>query len=152
MPRRPPDQPLPRGYPPKHIDWEKVDEWLEYGCKGTEIAARLGISVDTLYDRVRSEKGVVFSTYASEKKASGDNMLRELQFKNARKGNVTMQIWLGKQRLDQKENPGAMTVPPEFAQLFNDTMKAIFGKQQEQVKEAGQIDVNTDETIISSDS
>lgn len=150
MPRRPPEEKRPQGCPPIPIDWGNVDEWLEYGCKGPEISARLGISVDTLYDRTQTEKGVVFSQYASEKRAKGDNLLRELQFKSAKKGNITMQIWLGKQRLEQKENPGSLVVPQEFAELFAETMKAIADKQRE-IIDAQQIDLNNDDTIMSSD-
>lgn len=150
MPRRPPEVKRPQGYPLIPIDWEQVDEWLEYGCKGTEIAASLGISTDTLYNRTQSEKGVGFSEYALEKRAVGDKLLRELQFKSAKKGNITMQIWLGKQRLEQKENPGSLVVPQEFAELFAETMKAIADKQRE-IIDAQQIDLNNDDTIINRD-
>lgn len=153
MPRHRPDEKLAPYRPLIPIDWDKVDEWLEYGCNGAEIAARLGVCADTLYDRTQSEKGVAFSLYAKEKRSKGDNMLREMQFKNARKGNVTMQIWLGKQRLDQKENPGAMVVPIEFAELFAETMKTIARKQKDEqdALEAQEIDLTSEDTSISSD-
>ena len=90
---------------PKHIDWNIVDQLLQAGCNGTEIAANIGICPDTLYRRCEKDKGIGFAVYAQEKRASGDSLLRASQFKNALKGNTSMQIWLGKQRLGQRDNP-----------------------------------------------
>lgn len=142
MPRKESPLDLPEGRPLIPIDWDKVDEWLESGCKGTEIAPRLGVSTDTLYNRTASEKRVSFSEYAHEKKSKGDGILRHTQFKSAIKGNITMQIWLGKQRLDQKENPGMVSVPAEYAEVFVQTMNAI--KQRQDA-------LKIDDNIISSD-
>lgn len=92
------------GHLPKLIDWNKVDQLLEAGCKGTEIAAYFGVHEDTLYTRCQNEKGSRFSAYSQEKRSKGDSILRAKQFENAMKGNTTMQIWLGKQRLDQRDS------------------------------------------------
>ena len=56
---------------PIPIDWKKVDEWLEAGCKGTEVAAMLGVSDDTLYGRCFKEKETIFSTYSAKKLRTG---------------------------------------------------------------------------------
>lgn len=87
------------------IDWKRVDELLEAGCLGTEIAAFFGIHPDTFYGRVESKYDMGFSHYSAQKKSTGEALIREAQFKKAvKKLDNTMLIWLGKQRLGQREN------------------------------------------------
>lgn len=86
------------------IDWDKVDKLLEAGCDGTQVAAFLGMHPETLYDRCKAEKNTDFSAYKQEKKAKGDVMLLSAQFESAIDDrDKAMMIWLGKQRLGQKE-------------------------------------------------
>lgn len=85
------------------IDWQKVDKLLEAGCLGTEVAGVIGIPPDLLYDRCLSENGVNFSEYRQKRVASGDAILRAKQYQTAMKGNVPMQIFLGKNRLNQSD-------------------------------------------------
>ena len=85
------------------IDWEKVDELLEAGCDGTEICAHLGIHYNTLNNKCEKEKKYKFCDYKALKRAKGDSILRNRQYKTALEGNVPMQIWLGKQRLEQSD-------------------------------------------------
>jgi IS30 family transposase len=87
----------------KTVDWIKVDKLLEAGCSGVEIAASLGIHPQTLYDRCEKEKDTEFSVYSQQKKQSGDTLLRNAQFEKALDKDNMMLIWLGKQRLDQRE-------------------------------------------------
>lgn len=87
------------------IDWKIVDSYLASGCTGTEVAAQLGIYPDTLYRRCISEKKKNFADYAAEKRQKGDSMLKAKQFGVAMGGNTTMLVWLGKQRLNQSEQP-----------------------------------------------
>lgn len=87
------------------IDWNIVDRMLEAGCLGTEIAGELNCSTDTLYNRCVQEKGCLFSDYSRQKKYRGDGKLRIKQYSQAIKGDRGMLIWLGKQRLSQRENP-----------------------------------------------
>lgn len=103
MPRRPRDIKYKHGRPKHIIDWNVVDKMLEGGADGTHIAARLGMHPDTLYDRCYEEKGSIFSAYAQEKRAKGDGNLHLKQYSEAMSGNITMLIWLGKQRLNQSE-------------------------------------------------
>lgn len=93
------------GRPPKPIDWKFVDSALQAGCSGVEIAAYLGVHSDTLYDAVAREFGETFTTYSLEKSLKGKSMLRLAQFQEAvHKRDRGMLIWLGKQRLDQKDS------------------------------------------------
>lgn len=94
----------PQNRPPIPIDWTVVDKWLEADCTGTQVAGMLAIHPDTLYDRCVKEKEMNFSEYANTKRCKGDGLIKEKQFTEALKGDRGMLIWLGKQRLGQKEN------------------------------------------------
>lgn len=91
------------GRPEKVIDWNIVDEYLEAGCPGMEVAAVIGVNESTLYRRCEIEKQVNFSTYAQEKRAKGKSSLRKVQHQLALEGDKTLLIWLGKSVLEQKE-------------------------------------------------
>lgn len=91
------------GRPQLAIDWDTVGKLLEAGCSGESIAAQLGVHRTTLYNRCKTDMGLTFSTLSQQKKMLGDNLLRAKQYQTAMSGNVTMQIWLGKQRLGQTD-------------------------------------------------
>lgn len=101
-----------RGAPKATIDWKYVAEMLAAGCRGSGIAATLGIAPYTLYERCAEDHGVLFSEFAQRCREKGDNMLHAAQFKNAMKGNTSMQIWLGKQRLGQRDKEEPDKNPP----------------------------------------
>lgn len=73
------------------------------GSSGPGAAAVLGIHYTTLYRRVEEEKGMFFTEYAAEKKAKGDELLRNKQFDKAMTGDNVMLVWLGKNRLGQRD-------------------------------------------------
>lgn len=91
--------------PEKHIDWSMVDKLLQAHCPGTEIAASFDMHPETFYDRVKKEFGTGFTEYSQQKKKKGKNNLRLAQLKNALEGNTSMQVWLGKNWLGQKDEP-----------------------------------------------
>ncbi len=93
------------GRPEIPIDWNKVDELLVGGCTGVQVAAYIGMHPETFYDRCVKENGTNFTDYAYPKKQKGNSLLHSKQLEVALSGNVTMLIWLGKQRLGQREDP-----------------------------------------------
>ncbi len=95
--------------PEKPIDWRKVDQLLMAGCFGSEIAEHFDMHPNTFYDRVFQEYNMGFTEYSSLKRAQGDGLLRARQFKKALEGDNTMLIWLGKIRLNQKEQENKIT-------------------------------------------
>jgi len=130
MPRKPKEIKRPVGRPTLPIDWEKVEQYMMAGCNGTQIAASLGISADTLYDRCESDNGVNYSAYLQEKRAKGDSLIHAKQFsKGVKEGNVTMLIWLGKQRLGQVETPTEIHVSEETMSQFNELMAQLSSLQ-----------------------
>jgi len=107
MPRRPKTVRKNPGHPIIPIDWDELDPYLEAGCTGVEIAGYIGCSANTIYDRCLEEKGICFSQYAAQKRSRGDARIRQKQYFKAvnGKGDNTMLLWLGKQRLGQSEDP-----------------------------------------------
>jgi hypothetical protein len=81
--------------PRKKIDRELVEALAAIGCKVTEIAAVLNCSTDTLHKR-----------FAVNIAKGGERLkisLRRMQYQSAMNGNISMQIWLGKQYLNQRD-------------------------------------------------
>jgi hypothetical protein len=64
----------------------------------------IGVHPNTFYLTCERINGIPFSQYAQEKRAEGDDHLRMAQYNLAMKGDKTMLIWLGKNRLGQPEN------------------------------------------------
>jgi len=89
--------------PKADIDWKKVDKYLQAQCEGTGIAGLLGIDEQTLYRRCKEDNKIGFAEYSALKKSEGKELLRAKQYQSAMEGDKTMQIWLGKQYLMQKE-------------------------------------------------
>ena len=134
MPRAPREKQPRNGRPLIPIDWEQVDRMLEAGCNGVECAAFFGVSNETFYERCAMEKGVVFSTYQAEKRARGDNLLRSKQFQVAMKGDKTMLVWLGKNRLKQRDTPSELSVSEETLTNFGSLMSQLRQAQQEKTQ------------------
>jgi hypothetical protein len=82
--------------PRKQIDAEEVFKLAQIGCKTTEIADWFGVSVDLIDRRFAEELRKGRTTLRQS--------LRRWQLQAAQKGNVTMQIWLGKQMLGQSDH------------------------------------------------
>ena len=87
-----------RGRPKKPIDLPMVEKLAHIQCTHVEIASALGVSVDTLTRH--KEFAEVYKRGAE----GGRKSLRRMQFESANKGNVAMQIWLGKQYLGQSDH------------------------------------------------
>jgi len=83
------------GRPPLAIDTELLASLAKIHCTYQEMAAILNCSIDTLRDR--------FSHVIKKAQEEGKASLRRMQYLKAEEGNVTMQIWLGKQLLQQSD-------------------------------------------------
>lgn len=81
--------------PKLKIDPKLVQDLAALGCKTNEIAVTLGCSTDTLEKR--------FSAELAKGRENLRISLRRWQLESAKKGNVAMLIWLGKQMLGQTE-------------------------------------------------
>ena len=103
-------------------DWETVEELCGIFCTAEEISGVLKISVDTLDRRVKEKFGFGFADLYKNWSAKGKISLRRAQFKNAIKGNATLQIWLGKQSLGQTDKIEG-SVSRETIESFLDKIK-----------------------------
>ncbi len=125
------------GRPEKPIDWEIVDRLLEAGCTATEICPFFNIHADTLCRRIVDEKGMLFTDYAAEMHAKGDANIKATQYMKAigqsTLGDNVQLVWLGKNRLKQRENPTELTVSNETVQSFKNIMDQV-SKAQEALK------------------
>ena len=92
---------------PKIVWTDKEYSSIEYmaiiHCTGEEMAGVMGVDYDTLNRLVKQRYGKTFSEWYKSASSNGNMSLRRLQWKSAEGGNVTMQIFLGKQWLGQKE-------------------------------------------------
>lgn len=77
------------------IDREKLRELASTMCSTDEMSLILGVPTKFLVDHYFQE--------IREGQADAKMNLRKVQFQTAKGGNVVMQIWLGKQYLDQKD-------------------------------------------------
>ncbi len=97
------------GRPQANLNWDEIDTLLISGCSGREIAGYIGVNPATIYDRCPIDKGIPFSQYSQQKYEKGESLLRHQQFKKALgktdEGDNTMLVWLGKNRLNQRDRP-----------------------------------------------
>lgn len=73
------------------------------GAFGPSIAHQIGIVPETLYVRCQQDNGEDFSAFRLRHIQRGDDILRVKQFQVAQAGDKSMLIWLGKQRLGQRD-------------------------------------------------
>lgn len=107
------------------IDWATVEAMLARHSPGSEVAAVLGIYPETLYDAVVRDKGMSFTDFAAKCRQRGCDSLRAMQWKSAESGNVTMQIFLGKNYLDQRDVPEKKT---EYTEEQKKIIESIFSQ------------------------
>lgn len=104
------------------IPVRKIGELAGLGCTNLEIATLCELHVDTITNN--------YSDILAKGREMGKRRLRMLQWHSARRGSVAMQIWLGKQYLDQRDK-SEVTQP-------DDPLKALieeFQKCYEKIKE-----------------
>lgn len=122
------------GRPKANIDWDEVAKMLQAGCLVTEIAGSIGCDTDTIYTRCKKDLNMDFSAFKQQKRASGDRILRMAQYRSAVvDGDRGMQIWLGKQRLGQKDKHDVTSAEEKIAPSW--TIEVIDKKQHEDTKE-----------------
>lgn len=84
-------------------DWADFEKLCGIQCTELELASWFGVSVDTLSRRVEERYGKTFADVFAEKRSIGQASLRRAQYANAMAGHPTLQVWLGKQMLGQKD-------------------------------------------------
>jgi len=88
--------------PRKQINFAQVEALATIGATDEEIATVLGISTNTVGRRKKDND--LFAEALKRGRDKGKVSLRRLQWQSAQKGNVAMQIFLGKQLLGQRDH------------------------------------------------
>jgi hypothetical protein len=91
------------GRPKADIDLETLNKLIAIQCTGEEIASYFNINYDTLNRIVQDQYDLSFSDYFKQNRGKGKVSLRRAQYQTAIDGNITMQIWLGKNWLNQTD-------------------------------------------------
>jgi hypothetical protein len=91
----------PGGRPRMEFDLRLVEDLGKIQSTHSELAAVLGCHLDTVKDRLKND--AEFSAAYEKGLENGKSSLRRIQWKAALGGNTTMQIWLGKQYLGQRD-------------------------------------------------
>lgn len=94
------EPPKKMGRPVKQIDLELVEKLGTIHCTDVEIAAIVGVSLETFIRRKREEN---FGRMLDEARAKGKASLRRIQWQMAQNGNAAMAIFLGKNLLGQRD-------------------------------------------------
>ena len=94
------------GRPKKIVDLNVAENLAKKQLLQAEIAAILGITVETLNSRISDEFNETFSEWRTRVCAAGLGKLRESMWDQAvgEKPNTTMQIWLSKQYLGMRDS------------------------------------------------
>lgn len=101
-----------RGRPHKQpqIPVRKIADLAAIGCTVNEIANLCELSKDTV------ERN--YAALIDKGRGEGKERLRRMQWKSAERGNTGMQIWLGKQILDQRDKQEIIETSDPLAELL----------------------------------
>jgi len=102
------------GRPLKQVDAALVKDLASIFCTMDEMAAIVGVSVDTLERR--------YAEAMKRGRETAKSSLRRLQWKAAKKGNTSILIWLGKNYLGQRE---PSMIPQEADTKIVELMKLV---------------------------
>lgn len=83
--------------------WDVLDGLCEIQCNSNEICAVMDATWDELDAACRRNFKMGFGAYQAMKGDGGKASLRRMQWQSAKDGNVSMQIWLGKNILKQSD-------------------------------------------------
>ena len=87
-----------------NLDTEKIEQLAGFGCTNTEIASFFGCDESLIRKS--------YSEFLSKGRDKGKIRLRQLQWRAAERGNVSMMIWLGKQVLSQTDKQEVEHIRP----------------------------------------
>ncbi len=105
--------------PIKKVDEEAIKKLAELHCTFDEIAEFCEISTKTLQRN--------YVHLIKRGRDMGKISLRRVQFEKALSGNVVMQIWLGKQHLEQKDRIEQTT--------YNEPLPLIIDAKPEEIED-----------------
>lgn len=124
----------------REIDWEKVDYMFVCGANITQTAAAIGVCKDTLYRRCKEDRNQTLQSIYEEKREKGNNLIHIAQYEKAiKEKNPTMLIWLGKQRLQQKEQLDqsiAKDIEKKFDEKMDQVLSLLSNSSERNIEES----------------
>jgi len=131
------------GRPRMEFDLRLVEDLGKIQSTHSELAAVLGCHLDTVKDRLKND--AEFSAAYEKGLENGKSSLRRIQWKSALGGNTTMQIWLGKQYLQQRDMhsaeltgaKGERLIPAEMVLNLDETARAALRDLRNRLPKAG---------------
>lgn len=102
----------------KPINWKEVETAMMAGSTQIRIAGHQGVEADTLRRRFEEEYGETYTVYEARLHRKGEALLEVAQIQkalnNESPGSTQMLIWLGKQKLGQRDHfPEQSNLPPK---------------------------------------
>lgn len=104
-----------RGQPKKILDEAMLFKLASEDCTVAEISSVLGCNPDTIY--------VNYSETLRRGREQGNSSLKRKMFEIAMSGNVTMLVWLSKQRLGYKDKQPEEATQVHFNVFMNEVPK-----------------------------
>jgi hypothetical protein len=102
------------------VNWEIAAAMCRAGSFSTAICQRLGISESVLIKYCRTDNQMTFDQFRRMHFAAGNDTLHMKQYQLASEGDKTMLVWLGKNRLGQKDKIDHSTMDRPLNQpVFN---------------------------------
>lgn len=121
----------------KEFDRSQFEKLCSILCTHEEIASFFDTTKDTLYKWVKRTYKEDISTVYKRYSDNGRISLRRMQFKSAERGNVTMQIFLGKQLLGQSDKVEQTVNSIANDEALDKLQEAIKKAQNEETKSTG---------------
>ena len=112
--------------PLKKVDTQAITKLAQLHCTFEEIAEFCDVSTKTLQRN--------YVHLIKKGREMGRISLRRAQFEKALSGNVVMQIWLGKQHLDQKDKIEQTTYNEPLPLIIEGTSTTLNGKSNGKAK------------------
>jgi hypothetical protein len=117
------------GRPALPIDWKLLDSLFLAGCSLSECSTHFNLSSERLGERILEHYGIYSNEYAAILSEKGHSLLRDAQMKKALKGDNTMLVWLGKNKLKQRDAPEETTVTDAINTQFEALSKQLEAMQ-----------------------
>jgi AraC-like DNA-binding protein len=137
-------QKRPGGRPRLTFDLRLVEDLGKIQSTHSELAAVLGVSIETVKRRLKDDPE--FCAVYEKGLENGKSSLRRIQWKAALAGNTTMQIWLGKQYLQQRDMhsaeltgaKGEPLIPARMVTGLNDATRTLLRDLRGRLPRTGQ--------------
>jgi hypothetical protein len=126
------------GRPALPIDWKLLDNLFLAGCSLSECSTHFNLTSERLGERILEHYGIYSNEYSAILCEKGHSLLRDAQMKKALKGDNTMLVWLGKNKLKQRDAPEDQSI-----NIAINTQFEALQKQIENYQSSRKIDDNT---------